>query len=288
MAPARMAASAPSSPSGPAAALEVDWSADRPAIHDAARGQRAPQHDEAALRVHGRVERVDDHAVGARRVELGEVLGHRAAGHREDIAVEQPGLEQVLHHDGDAADPVEVGHVELAARLHVGDVGHAGGDAVEVVQIEGDPGLVGDGQQVEDGVGRAAEGVGDRDGVLERSLRHDLTGRDAQPEQPDDGLAGAHRVVVAAAVDRGGRRRAGQRHAERLTDRGHGVGREHATAGALARTGLALDLAEVVLRDEPAHALPRSLVMSSGAVVVAGEDGAGVTKTIGGRAGPRP
>ena len=70
----------------------------------------------------GAVERVDDDAVGRGRVERGEVLGHRLAGDGEAVAVQQAGVEQVLHHHRHAADAVEVGHVELAVRLHVGDV----------------------------------------------------------------------------------------------------------------------------------------------------------------------
>ena len=78
-------------------------------------------------------------------------------GHGQHVAVEQAGVEQVLEHDRHAADAVEVAHVELAARLHVGDVRHAGGDPVEVVEVELDAGLVGDGQQVQHGVRRAAD-----------------------------------------------------------------------------------------------------------------------------------
>ena len=70
----------------------------------------------------GCVERVHDLAVGRGRVEVGEVLGHRLAGDREAVAVQQAGVEELLHHDGHAADRVEVEHVELAVRLHVGDV----------------------------------------------------------------------------------------------------------------------------------------------------------------------
>ena len=70
----------------------------------------------------GCVERVHDVAVGRGRIELGEVLGHRLAGDGEAVAVQQPGVEQLLHHDRHAADRVEVGHVVLAVRLHVGDV----------------------------------------------------------------------------------------------------------------------------------------------------------------------
>jgi hypothetical protein len=65
-----------------------------------------------------------------------------------------PGVEQHLHHHRHAANPIQVGHVEPAARLHIGDVGHLSGDAVEVVELEVDLGLVGDRQQVQHGVGR--------------------------------------------------------------------------------------------------------------------------------------
>ena len=52
----------------------------------------------------GSRQRVHDLAVGRRRVEGGEVLGHRLAGDGEAVAVEQPGVEQLLHHDRHAAD----------------------------------------------------------------------------------------------------------------------------------------------------------------------------------------
>jgi D-alanine transaminase len=66
--------------------------------------------------------------------------------------VQETGVEQLAHHDGDAADAVDVDHVVLAVRLHVGDVRHAAADLVEVVEREVDACLVGDGQQVERGV----------------------------------------------------------------------------------------------------------------------------------------
>ena len=163
------------------------------------------------------------------------------AGDGEAVAVEQPGVEEVAQHHRDAADPVDVDHVVLAVRLGVGDVRHPRGDLVEVVEGQVDPRLGGDGEEVEDGVGGAAERHDDRDGVLERLLRHDLPGPDAQLEQAHDRLAGRVGEVVAAAVGRRRRRRAGQRHADRLGDRRHRVGGEHAGAGALARAGVALD-----------------------------------------------
>jgi hypothetical protein len=44
---------------------------------------------------------------------IGEVLGHGLAGDGEAVAVEQAGVEQLLHDDRHAADAVEVGHVYL-------------------------------------------------------------------------------------------------------------------------------------------------------------------------------
>ena len=56
-------------------------------------------------------------------------------------------------------------------------------DAVEVVELELDARLVGDGEQVQHGVGRAAERHDDGDRVLERLLGHDLARPDAELEQ---------------------------------------------------------------------------------------------------------
>ncbi len=73
---------------------------------------------------------------------------------------------------------VHVHHVVLAVRLGVGDVRHAGRHPVEVVEGELDPRLVGDGEEVQHGVGRAAERHHHGDGVLEGLLGHDVAGPD--------------------------------------------------------------------------------------------------------------
>jgi hypothetical protein len=106
--------------------------------HRTLRRERSGEDVDAARLVDRRVERVHHHAVGGGWIDLGEVLGHRPAGHRHHVAVQESGVEQQLQHDGHTADAVEVAHVELAARLHVGDVRHLVGDAVEVVEVEVD------------------------------------------------------------------------------------------------------------------------------------------------------
>ena len=133
----------------------------------------------------------------------------------------------------------------------VGQVRHPGGDPVEVVELELDPGLVGDGEQVQHRVGRAAERHGDGDRVLERALGEDVAGPDVRVEQLHDRLARRVRVVVAAAVDRGRRRGAGQRQAERLAHRRHRVRGEHPGARTDGRTGVVLDRVELLGVDRP-------------------------------------
>ena len=70
-------------------------------------------------------------------------------------------------------------------------------------RCELDARLVGDGEQVEDGVRRAAERRRQRDRVLERRLGHDHPRRDPELEHPHDGLAGGRGVGVTAGVDGG-------------------------------------------------------------------------------------
>ena len=114
-----------------------------------------------------------------------------------------------------------------------------------------------------------------------------MISRGVMPEAQhvDDGLAGAPGVVLAAGVDRRRRGRAGQRHADRLGDRAHRVGGEHAAARALARAGLALDLAELVLGDlaerAGADGLEHAGDVERLAVVLAGQDRAVVDEHAG-------
>ena len=206
------------------------------ALDDGAlRSHRAVQDGDAAGLVDRVVQGAEDLAVQVRRVDRGEVLGDGLAGDGEAVAVQQAGVEQCPHDDRHAADLVDVGHHVAAERLEVAQVRDPVADAVEVVERQLHLGLAGDGEQVQHGVGGAAEGHGHGDGVLERLLGHDVAGGDAQAQQVDHGLAGLAGEVVAAAVGRGRRGRAGQGHAEGLADAGHGVGGVHAAAGAFAR-----------------------------------------------------
>ena len=88
-------------------------------LHDAAlRREVAAQDREPAGRLDRVVERAHD--LLARRLRgLAGVLADRPAGHGLRVLVQQPGVEQPLGDDGDAAGLVEVLRDEAAARLEV-------------------------------------------------------------------------------------------------------------------------------------------------------------------------
>ncbi len=170
--------------------------------------------------------------------------------------------------------------MELPVRFHVGEMRDPRPDPGEVIDGEPDVRLVRNREQVQHGVGRAAERHRHRDRVLEGGAGHDLSGADTPLEEADHGAPRLVGGVVAAAVD--GRRRGagGERHPERLADRGHRVGGEHPRTGALAGTGVALDLVEGLVVDLPRGVRPDRLEdahdVEGLALPVTGQDRAGV------------
>ncbi len=168
--------------------------------------------------------------------------------------MQQTGIQQCLHHDGHPADVVDVEHHVLAERLHVRQVRHLLTDPGEVLQRQLDVGLVRDRQQMQHRVGGATEGHHDRDRVVERLLGEDVARGDAAAKQLDNGLPAAAGEPVASPVGGGRGGAARQRHAERLSRAGHGVGGVHAAAGALAGTDGAFDRVDVLAR----HQAPRA------------------------------
>ena len=177
-----MAAASPSNTrAGPSKLVEVDAGH---LHHRALRGQRA----RAARRC--RPARGSGRTAGGRprrRARAGRSSARFSATVRPVTVISSPwsspASSSIRHDHRDAADAVEVDHVVLAVGLGVGEVRHPGGDLVEVVELQLDLGLVGDGQQVEHGVGGAAEGHDHGDGVLERRLGQDVAGPDVLAQQ---------------------------------------------------------------------------------------------------------
>lgn len=105
----------------------------------------------------------------------------------------------------------------------------------------------------------AAERHVDGERVLERLLRHDVARTNVVLHELHHRKARLLGEAIARGHDGGNRAVAGQRHAEHLGEAVHGVGREHARAGAAGRTGLVLKLEEGLridlARAKAAHAL---------------------------------
>ena len=169
------------------------------------------------------------------------------------VAVQDPGVEQLLHHDRDAAGAVKVEGRVFAAGHQVGDIGRAAHDRRHFHQVEVDARLVGDRRQMQAGVGRAAGGGDDDRGVLKRLARDDVARPDLALDQRHHRLAARLAEAVAALIGRRRARRIRQRQPERLGNAGHRVGGVLAAARAAGRQRHLLELLEVGV----AHALGR-------------------------------
>ncbi len=99
---------------------------------------------------------------GFERRQFGKVFAQRFPGHRHAIAVEQTFFEQILHHPRRAADVVQIFLHVLAAGLQIGDVRHAAADLLKIVDRQFDFGRAGHRNQMQHGVGRAAQRHHDR------------------------------------------------------------------------------------------------------------------------------
>ena len=209
--------------------------------------QGSAQDGDAAVVVQRVVEGANHFAVDRHDVHVGQVLGQRLAGHREGVAVQQACVQQGLHHHGYATHAVDVVHHVLAKRLEVGDVRHLVVDAVEVIERELDIGLMRDGEQVEDGVGRTTKSHEHSDGIFERLLRENVARGNSEANQVDHGLARTVRKVVTTTICAGRRGRAGQAHAQSFGNRRHGVGGVHAATGTLSGANSALNEVEIRL-----------------------------------------
>ena len=193
-------------------------------------------------------------AVGAG---AGDVIGGEllTQGGAQDVGgggLQQSAAVELAEDADDAAGAVDVlDVVEVRRGRDLGQVGDLAREAVDVGHGEVDLGLLGGGQQVQDGVGGAAHGDVQAHGVLEGGLGGDGARQDGGvvvlvvgPGDLDDLVADALEELAAVGV--GGQQGAvhGQGQAEGLGEAVHGVGGEHARAGAAGGAGQALDGAD--------------------------------------------
>ncbi len=216
---------------GPAPVLEQLGRGGRGLEHRAARRQVAAQDADAAIRDQRVVQRADHLVVVLGRV--AHVVPQAPAVHGERFRVgQQAVLAQAAQHGGQAARVVELFHQEAARGLQVHQGGRAAPDAGPVLQVELHADAAGDRLQVDDGIGRAADGGIGADGVLEGFSRQDLREREPFVRHLDDAPARHVRQHVAARVHRRDRRVVRQRGAQRFGHAGHRAGRAHGVAGA--------------------------------------------------------
>ena len=171
----------------------------------------------------------------------------------------------------DAAGVVEVGHVGDAGGLEVDEDGHAAAELVELGKVEAAAEAAGDGGEVDDAVGRAAERMQDREAVAERRRGEEVgDGRAAGLGERDGAAAG--RLGEADPLGRGGGRRAGhgQGEAHRLDEAGHRARRAHHRAGADRGDQAVTDLGDLACVDlAGAEAAPDPAAVGAGAEALA-------------------
>ena len=100
----------------------------------------------------------------------------RLAAHRHRVLVKMFALQQTVRQQANSSGAVHIGSDKTPRRLQVGQQRRAFADFLEIVDVQGDAGLARDGEQVQDGVGRASGGGDSRDRVLECGAREDVSG----------------------------------------------------------------------------------------------------------------
>ena len=128
--------------------------------------------------------------------------------------------------------------------------GVRGADLVEELQVHRHTGLVGNGQQVEDGVGGAAQRHIAGQCVADGALVDDLAGGDALFDHLHDGHAGVLGQLQALGVDGRDGAVAGQGNADGLAQAVHAVGGVHTRAGTAAGTAVAGAVFQLFVVDE--------------------------------------
>ena len=195
----------------------------------AARGEVAREHGDRA-RGRDRVVAAADGAVLPARRQAGEAVAEGPALDGGGARVD--GVGDLGEEPRHPAGVVEVAHVAAAGGLEVDEHRDGAPERVDLGEVEPPSEAADDGGEVDDAVGRAAEGLQHRHGVADRPRGQEVRdGGAARLGEPDGGAAG--RLGEADALGRGrgrgGRHRQGEAH--RLGEAGHGAGGAHHRAG---------------------------------------------------------
>mmetsp|Transcript_12878 Transcript_12878/g.36744 ORF Transcript_12878/g.36744 Transcript_12878/m.36744 type:complete len:273 (-) Transcript_12878:921-1739(-) len=117
----------------------------------------------------------------ARMVHLGKILIVSLTRHSHLVAVEHAIVDEELDHTGRTTNVLNVLHHKLAGRLEVSEEGGLVRNALEIVESDGDRRILTatrHGDEMKDCVRRASGHHDHGDGILKRSLGHDIAGLD--------------------------------------------------------------------------------------------------------------
>ncbi|MPM41805.1 hypothetical protein SDC9_88464 [bioreactor metagenome] len=158
------------------------------------------------------------------------------SGDRHDGGIQN--VPQMLRDSGDSAGPEERLHLRLGGGVDLGNLGRGFAQLLKLlhhvhVQLR----LVGDGRQVQHGVGGAAGGHGHLNAVADSRGGQNLAGGDALFAQVHDGPARLEGAAQTGGIGGGNQGAAGQGHAQRLGHAAHGVGCAVERARTAARAG---------------------------------------------------
>ena len=207
-------------------------------LHDCALfGQVAMQHGKAAVLGIGVAKGADNRIIA--HLGLGGDLTQRfsADGALGQIHQAFP-FGKAVQNGGNAACTIYINHMVGAAGRHFADMRRALGDGVYAVQVIGDAGFVGKGQCVEHGVGGAAHGHIQGKSIVDGRLIYQIARQGAicQSHFHNAACGGFPELFTARIHGRDGAV-PGERKPQHFAQAVHGVGREHARAGAAAGAG---------------------------------------------------
>ncbi len=229
-----------------AAMLEEALIGGRRLHHAAARREVASEHRGRALCI----DRVSGRADHIRQMDAGfcDVLAERLPGHRHAGEIELVG--ERVHQRAQTTGIEEILHQELAGGAQVGDHRYLAREGVEIIGRQRHAGAAGHGDEMDDGVGRAAHRHVHLDRVVERRGRQDPVRGQILPHHVDDAAAGDTAHARVSRIRRGNRGSARQGETEGFGDRHHRRRRPHDHAGAEGARDAALDLVPLLVRDQ--------------------------------------
>ena len=198
------------------------------------------------------VEGLDRLAGRAGDIPLVQRVLHGLAVNRGDVGVQLARPVQLAQNGHDAAGAVHIFDVVLVGvGRHLAQLRYVAREPVDIGHGEVDAGLMGHGQQMQDGVGRTAHGDVQRHRVLKRFEAHGAR-QDrlvalfvVATAQLHDQATSAQEQLLAVRMGRHHGAVARQGQAQRFGEAVHGVGREHARTGAAGWAGRALDLGQI-------------------------------------------